>query len=197
VDVKRKLSHRERQALATKQQVAEAARQLFAENGYVATTITAISETAEIPAQTIYSAFGNKRAILREIARLWIVAADTRRLHDESLAVEDPAERLRKAAHWQTKQFETGYDVITIYQQAARADVEMEAELRRVWAAREHELKGFLKTFDTLKLSQKKALDVFLACTAAEVYGLLVLDRNWSLEEYETWLGDTLVSQLL
>ena len=197
MDVKGNLSHRERQALATKQQVAEAARKLFAENGYVATTITAISEAAQIPAQTIYSAFGNKRAILREIARQWIVAADTRRLHDQSLTIEDPAERLRSAAHWQTRQFETGYDVIVIYQEAARADAEMVAEMRRVWEAREHELKGFLKTFGTLKLSQKKALDVFLACTAVEVYGLLVLDRKWSLKEYESWLGETLVAQLL
>ncbi|MEI8410079.1 MULTISPECIES: TetR/AcrR family transcriptional regulator [unclassified Kribbella] len=189
-----KESHRERQARATKEQVARAARRLFAEQGYVATTITAISAAAEIPAQTIYSAFGNKPAILREISRIWIAEADTRRLAQESLKIEDPAERLRSAAHWQTRQFETGIDVIEIYQEAARADARMEEQKQRVWKAREQELAVFLESFEQLK---PRALDIFLACTAAEIYRLLVLDRRWPIEDYETWLGDTLVSQLL
>jgi AcrR family transcriptional regulator len=189
-----KESHRERQARATKEQVARAARRLFAEQGYVATTITAISEAAEIPAQTIYSAFGNKPAILREISRIWIAEAETRRLAQESLAIADPAERLRAAAHWQTRQFETGIDVIEIYQEAARADARMEEQKQRVWKAREQELAVFLESFEQLK---PRALDIFLACTATEIYRLLVLDRRWPIEDYETWLGDTLVSQLL
>ncbi|WP_433161106.1 TetR/AcrR family transcriptional regulator [Kribbella sp. CA-247076] len=193
MDVKE--SHRERQARATKEQVAQAARGLFAEQGYVVTTIAAISAAAGIPAQTIYSAFGNKPAILREISRLWIAEADTRRLAQESLVISDPAERLRSAAHWHTRQFETGIDVIRIYQEAARADARMAAEMQRVWAAREHELELFLQSFKgQLK---PRALDIFLACTAAEVYQILVLDRSWPVEDYEAWLGDTLVSQLL
>ncbi|MET9270768.1 TetR/AcrR family transcriptional regulator [Kribbella sp. NPDC003557] len=191
-------SHRARQAQATKEQVARAARELFRQQGYVATTIAAISERADIPAQTIYSAFGNKPAILREIARLWIAEAETRRLAQESLALADPAERLRAAAHWHTRQFVTGIDVIQIYQEAARADPRMADEQRTVWAAREHELKLYLASFDgDLSQPQDRALDILLACTAAEVYHLLVSDRGWPVEEYETWLGDTLVSQLL
>lgn len=189
-------SHRARQAQATKEQVARAARDLFRQQGYVATTIAAISEAAEIPAQTIYSAFGNKPAILREIARIWIAEADTRRLAQESLALADPAERLRAAAHWHTRQFVAGIDVIQIYQEAARADPRMADEMQRVWAAREHELKLYLENFDLVQ-PQDRALDIFLACTTAEVYRLLVSDRGWSEAEYETWLGDTLVSQLL
>jgi AcrR family transcriptional regulator len=184
-------SHRARQAQATKEQVARAARVLFAEQGYVATTMAAISEAARIPAQTI----GNKPAILREISRLWIVEAETRRLAQESLAIADPAERLRAAAHWQTRQFETGIDVIEIYQEAARADPRMAEQKARVWKAREQELAVFLDSFKgQLK---PRALDLFIACTATEIYRLLVLDRNWSVEDYERWLGDTLVSQLL
>jgi AcrR family transcriptional regulator len=190
-----KESHRERQARATKERVARAARRLFAEQGYVATTIAAIAEAAEIPAQTIYSAFGNKPAILREISRIWIAEAETRRLAEESLRLKDPAERLRAAAHWQTRQFETGIDVIQIYQEAARADARMAEERQRIWGAREQELEIFLKSFG--RQLKPKALDIFLACTAAEVYRLLVLDRRWPIEDYETWLGDTLVSQLL
>jgi len=200
VAVKGTIGHRERQALATKKQVAGAARPLFAEQGYVATTIAAISEAAQIPAQTIYSAFGNKAAILREVARLWIVEADTRRLSDEALEVDDPAERLRRAAHWQVRQFETGYDIITIYQEAARTDPRMAAEMRTVWGFRERELEIFLASFSgqlAAGLALELALDILLTCTLAEVYRTLVLERGWSGEQYESWLADTLIAQLL
>ena len=50
MDVKTGPTHRQRQAAATRRQIAAAARQLFAERGYVATTIAAISERADIPA---------------------------------------------------------------------------------------------------------------------------------------------------
>ena len=55
VAVKRSTGHRQRQAEATKQQVAQVARALFAEHGYVATTISTIATEADIPVQTIYS----------------------------------------------------------------------------------------------------------------------------------------------
>ncbi|MGW1343699.1 TetR/AcrR family transcriptional regulator [Kribbella sp. NPDC002412] len=188
-------SHRARQAQATKEQVARAARELFADQGYVATTIAAISEAARIPAQTIYSAFGNKAAILKEISRIWIVEAETRRLAQESLAIADAGARLRAAAHWQTRQFETGVDVIRIYQEAARVDQQIAEQFQRMLKAREQELEIFLNSFNgRLK---PKALDLFIACTAAEIYRTLVLDRHWPVEDYERWLADTLVSQLL
>lgn len=196
--VKGTIGHRERQAQATKDQVAKAARRLFAEQGYVATTITAISAAAEIPAQTIYSAFGNKAAILREIAKAWISEADTRRLSEVALAEPDPAERLRRTAHWHRRQFETGYDVIVIYQEAARADPGMVKEMRRMWDARERELTLYLAALeDELAVTVPRALDILLACTVAEVYRTLVLERGWSLDEYERWLADALIAQLL
>jgi hypothetical protein len=74
----------------------------------------------------------------------------------------------------------------------------MADEMHRIWAAREGELKVFLKSFDGgLAMPPARALDIFLACTASEVYHLLVLDRHWPIKDYETWLGDTLVNQLL
>jgi len=85
-------SHRQRQALATKEQIAAAGRALFAERGYVATTITAIAEAADIPVPTIYSAFGNKAAILKDITRRVIATLDVTRQHEHARADPDPAQ---------------------------------------------------------------------------------------------------------
>jgi AcrR family transcriptional regulator len=194
------LTHRQRQALATREQVANAARRLFAERGYVATTIAAISEAADIPAQTIYSSFGNKGAILTEISQMWMAESDTRELHNQALAEPDPAQRVRMVAHLQRRQLDAGNDVITIYQEAARADQHMAAVLNHVLASREGEIR---KLIDSLAphlapgLTVEEAMDRFLACSVVEVFRTLVHERGWTSDQYETWLADLLVVQLL
>src|SRR3981081_3947198 len=91
-------TYRRRQALATRAAVTEAAPRLFAAHGYVATSIQAIAETADIPVQTIYSAFGSKPAILEEIRRKWIVDADVEVLYAQALASPESRDRLSPAA---------------------------------------------------------------------------------------------------
>jgi len=193
-------THRQRQAQATREQVAAAARALFAERGYVAATITAIAEAADIPAPTIYSAFGSKKKILDEVVRLWIAASDVQRLHDEALAQPDPAQRVRVIAHFQRLQLDHGLDVILIYQEAARTDPQMASAWRNVLAGRERALGELVVSLEgdlAPGLDTKGAIDRFLTCTLAEIYSMLVQERGWSPEQYERWLGDLLIDQLL
>lgn len=198
--VKPPLGHRARQALATREQVARAARVLFRDVGYVGTTVQAIAQAAEVPAPTIYSALGSKAGILAEIRRLWIADSDVQRQHDEALVQPDPVRRLHMAAHWHRRQMELGYDVIAIYQEAARADPAMAQEWHRVQDSREGAVRELIASLDGLLapgLTQTTATDVYLTCTLAEVYRTLVPDRGWSHASYEQWLADLLVRQLL
>jgi AcrR family transcriptional regulator len=201
VAVKKQLiSHRQRQAQATREAVAGAARRLFMEQGYIATTIEAISEAAEIPVPTIYSAFGNKPAILEEARRLWIAETDVENLHRRALATPEVQKRLRLAAHWTRRQFELGYDLISIYQEAARADPRVAAVWRQVMLRREaavsellESLRGRLRSGLKLRL----ALDLYVSWTLPEVYRTLVLERGWSPNRYENWLAELLIRELL
>jgi AcrR family transcriptional regulator len=201
VAVKKQLiSHRQRQAQATREAVAGAARRLFVEQGYIATTIEAISEAAEIPVPTIYSAFGNKPAILEEARRLWIAETDVENLHRRALATPEVQKRLRLAAHWTRRQFELGYDLISIYQEAARADPRLAAVWRQVMLRREaavsellESLRGRLRSGLKLRL----ALDLYVSWTLPEVYRTLVLERGWSPNRYENWLAELLIRELL
>jgi AcrR family transcriptional regulator len=201
VAVKKQLiSHRQRQAQATREAVAGAARRLFMEQGYIATTIEAISEAAEIPVPTIYSAFGNKPAILEEARRLWIAETDVENLHRRALATPEVQKRLRLAAHWTRRQFELGYDLISIYQEAARADPRVAAIWRQVMLRREaavsellESLRGRLRSGLKLRL----ALDLYVSWTLPEVYRTLVLERGWSPNRYENWLAELLIRELL
>jgi len=57
-------SRRKEQALQTRRQIVEAARSLFIARGYAGATIEAIAQEAGVAPETVYAAFGNKRAIL-------------------------------------------------------------------------------------------------------------------------------------
>jgi AcrR family transcriptional regulator len=200
VAVKGTSGHRQRQAEATKQEVARVARALFAEHGYVATTINAISAEADIPAQTIYSAFGSKAKILDKITELWMRDAETTSRAAAYLDEPDPREQLRMLAELNRRQLQAGSDVVAIYQEAAASDPHMAEILRNVLAAREREIR---KLVDALAPrlradhSVDSALDLTLALTLPELFHLLVVERGWSPTRYETWLADTLVGQLL
>ena len=95
---------------------------------------------------------------------------------------------------------ELGYDVITIYQEAARADPEMAIEWKSVLDGRD---RAIGKLIDSLSehlapgLTRTIAVDLFVTCTLSEVYRTLVLERHWALDDYERWLADQLVAQLL
>ena len=198
--VKEPAGHRKRQAEGTKREVARVARALFAEHGYVATTIQMISVEADIPAQTIYSAFGSKARILDKVTELWMREAGTTSRAAAYLQEPDPARRLRMLAELNRRQLRAGSDVVAIYQQAAASDPRMAETMRNVLAAREREIR---KLVDGLashlrpSLTPAAALDLTLALTLPEVFHLLVVERGWSESRYETWLGDALIGQLL
>ena len=191
--------HRQRQAEETRLQIAQAARSLFAERGYAATTIAAIAEEADIPAPTIYSAFGSKAKILEKITRIWMTDAQTVSIAEASLAEPDPAQQLRMFAELNRRQLEVGSDVVAIYQEAARSDPQMAAVLEGVLASREGEIRKLIRAIKQhLKagLSIDAALDACLALSVPEIYRTL-MERDWTPRRYQTWLGDLLVDQLL
>lgn len=198
--VKRPSGHRQRQAEATKREVARVARALFAEHGFVATTISAISAEADIPVQTIYSAFGSKAKILDKITELWMTEAETTSRAAAYLEEPDPTRQLRLLAELNRRQMQAGSDVVAIYQEAAASDPQMAETLRNVLAAREREIRRLVDALAPRLqpgLTVDSALDLTLALTLPEVFHLLVVERGWGPSRYETWLADTLVGQLL
>jgi AcrR family transcriptional regulator len=193
-------SHRQRQAAATKAQVAAAARALFASEGYVGTTIAAIAAAADIPAPTIYSAFGGKAAILRAIA--WGVAGelDIDQAHEQALAQPDPREGLRMVANLQRRQFEQMYDVIDVYQHAARVDPDIARDTQTIAANRERAFRRHIEAIAAqLKpgVSVDDGVAIYLTLVLPEIYRTLVVERGWPAARYEDWLADALIAQLL
>lgn len=76
--------------------VLAAARELFAESGYDAVTVRAVAERAEYSSTVIYTHFGDKAALMRELVRDDYRAL-ARAMQRAARAVEDPVDRLRQA----------------------------------------------------------------------------------------------------
>lgn len=191
--------YREQQAEATKDRVAAAARVLFRERGFAGTTIAAISDAAGVPAQTIYSAFGNKPGILARVTEVWMRETRTRALADRFFQEPDAGQRLRLFAGLNRTQLDEGADIVGIYREAARTDPAMEAAFAAILRSREREIAKLLASVESeLRdgLNPEDALAITLALCVDGVYATL-RDAGWDGERYEQWLGDALVGQLL
>ncbi|GBF06305.1 transcriptional regulator, TetR family [Deinococcus aerius] len=194
------LTHRQRQALATQGLIVDAARALFLQRGYAATTIDDIARGAGVAVSTVYSVFGNKRGIFRAIREAWHQTSRQRDLTQEALMQEEPARRLELMAHLTRRQWETGAEMVQIYQSAAKSDPEANAELQRALAGRRSGQRHFIeKSAHMLRpgLGVERASAVLQALTLFEVYRELVGEAGWTPDEYEVWLARTLQQQLL
>ena len=197
--VKSTLTHRQRQALATRELIVDAACELFLAQGYIATTIEAISAKAGVAVSTVYAVFRNKRGILQAIRERWHQESGQRDIYRQALEQPDPRRRLELAAHATRRQWETGGAMMAIYQAAAAADPDAAAELSTALQGRltflTHFISGMAEQLRS-DLSPARAVTLFYTLTQPAIYQDLVGGDGWSPQEYEVWLAETLQQQL-
>jgi AcrR family transcriptional regulator len=199
-NVKTSITHRQRQALATQALIVDTARRLFLEQGYHTTTIEMIAAEAGVAVSTIYAIFRNKRGILQAMREAWHQESGQRDIYAQAREESDPQKRLALAAHATRRQWETGAALTRIYNAAASADPEAAAELALALEGRRKGLTVFIEEMVPdlrPELEAKRAAEIFLALTMAEIYDTLVRQRGWTPDEYETWLTTLLRQQLL
>src|SRR5438067_9997120 len=102
-----RLPLRRRQALETRRSIARAARSLFSERGYAATSIEVVAEEAGVAARTVYAIFGTKKAILAAICEEWLAEAGVMESVAEGMAERDVRRRLALVAHSSRRQWES------------------------------------------------------------------------------------------
>jgi AcrR family transcriptional regulator len=192
----------------TRAAVVEAARTLFVERGYAATTIEAISDLSDTPQATVYRLFSSKLGILKAVLDISIggddqaVAMADRPKVRALLADQDPHKRLAGFAGLLRDLMARTAPVHRILADAARSDEEAAALLREIARQRhegQHRIARSLARSRALRagLRERDAADIIHALASPEVYGLLVLDRGWSADRYEKWLTAILIDQLL
>jgi AcrR family transcriptional regulator len=188
--------------------VVEAARTLFLERGYGATTIEAISELADVPSATVYRLFASKHGILKALLDVSIVGDDEnvpmadRPQIRTLLAEPDPREQLAGFVAI-TAQVNTGIaPLYRVLVSAAGTDADAAALLDAVTRQRHQGQRLIARSLaraGALRpgLRERDAADIIHALLSPELYRLLVIDRGWKAERYQPWLATTLIDQLL
>jgi AcrR family transcriptional regulator len=187
--------------------VVDAARALFLERGYVATTIEAISELADVPTATVYRLFSSKLGILKALLDTSIAGDDQPLAVQErpdvaSLFTEpDPHKFLAGIAGVTTAINQRTNDVYRVLMSAAGSDpaaAELLSEIRQQRDRGQRQIARSLGRAHALKpgLRERDAADLIHALMSPEVYCLLVGDRGWIPERYEQWLATILTQQL-
>jgi AcrR family transcriptional regulator len=199
---------RSERARQTRRRVLDAALALFLERGYVASTIEAIAEQADVSPETIYSTFGNKRSLLAELVDVTIAGDDepipvlerdwVRRIRDEP----DIRRRLRLLAARGSAILARRWAVDEVVRGAASADQEIAALHDRGRAHRyagQRELLRVVIGDTTLRGGRTldEAADVLYAIGSPDTYRSLVIDRGWNDARFEAWYAATLETLLL
>jgi AcrR family transcriptional regulator len=192
----------------TRAAVVEAARALFLERGYAATTIEAISDRSDTPQATVYRLFSSKLGILKAVLDMSIAGDDEavamvdRPQVRELLSDRDPRNQLAGFAALLREVMARAASVHRILADAARSDEDaasLLAEIARQRQEGQRRIARSLTRSGALRpgLGERDAADIIHALASPEVYGLLVFGRGWSGERYERWLTGILADQLL
>ena len=199
---------RKEQAEATRKAIMDAAERLFEKDGYVATSMAAIAKEAGVALKTVYLAFETKGGLLRALWHRNLrggredVPVGDQEWFIEVLQEPDPAEALRLNAR-NSRQVKTRIAPLgEVLLSAAPADPEVDALSKRIWSQfydNQRDVVKSLKRRKALKkgLSIERATDILWTLNHPRTYILLVQDRGWTAEQYERWLGDITISELL
>lgn len=201
-------AHRAEQAAATRREVLAAARALFIEKGYRATTIGDIAGGAGVAVDTVYAAVGRKPVILRELVETAISGTDRAvpaEERDYVLAVRQATgagEKLRLYGRAIGAIQERLGPIFLALRDAAVDDPACADVWAGIAARRAANMRLFaadLRATGELRadLTDDTVADVLWSMNAAEYWDLLVRQRGWSTDEFAGWLTDAWTRLLL
>jgi AcrR family transcriptional regulator len=201
-------SRRQARVRATRQEVLTAARNLFLERGYPATTVEAIAEASDTPIATVYRLFGSKRTILSAVLDVAFggddepIAFGDRPAVRAAFAQPDPGALIDAFARIVRELQERAAAIQHVLAGAAAVDAEAAAQLvitRQQRFTGQSRVAAELARRQVLApgISEAEAADLIYAFMSPEVYRILTAERGWTPERYEAWLATTLRHALL
>ncbi len=183
---------------ATRERVVATAGPLFVERGYRDATMADLARAAGVAVQTLYLAFGSKAAVLEAV-----LAAEAARSPDRLVplaADPDGPGALARHVAVTAAAVERGHPLDAVLR-AAGADPEPAALLaaRRAAALEAHaravdelaDRPGF-----TTHLSLQRATEVVAALLAPQTYELLVVEGDWTTQDWAEWATAHLLADL-
>ena len=192
---------RQRQASETRQRIAEAARRLLEETGYAGMTIPAVAKAAGVAVPTVYAIFGSKKGIVSELLDAARFGEAYRVLLAQAKAVTDPLELLAFPPRFARQIYEAEIPVENLLRGAGMVAPELAAVEDERDCQRYDSQVMVIDRLEQAKLlrgglSRDTARAVLWSLTSREMYRMLVRERGWSGDQYETWLRSLIRREL-
>lgn len=178
------------------------AKNLFALEGFEYVTIEKIAKEACVSIPTIYSLFQSKRGILRALMDEALPSEQFNVLVEMSINEKSPQKRLEISAKIARKIYDAERAQMSLFQSAAVLapefkELEKEKEMRR-YTRQEVTIKAMLNEKSLIEgMTENKARDILWALTGRDLYRMLVIEQEWTSDEYEKWLTQMLINALM
>lgn len=193
---------RSERASGTRQRILDVAKELFTARGVEKVTISDIASAAGVSAPTLYALFQSKTGILKAVVERSFFGARYAEIAEQAEKARDPEEILRITASISRIILDTEREEIGLMRGVSALSPELKAietEMESVrFKLQEERAKLLVKSVPAARrVGLARVRDILWMYTGRDVYRLLVLERGWSSNEYEKWLGDTLVKALM
>ncbi|MGK8525032.1 TetR/AcrR family transcriptional regulator [Nocardia asteroides] len=194
-------SRRAEYAEATRAAIIDAARELFARQGYFATTVDEIAKQARVAPATVYAVGGGKQGLLRTLVDLWSEAPVVAETLERQETLTDPGEIVRHAAATVRSMRENYGDIMRVVLATAPHNAEAGDALRiatkryrdaiAALALRLNDVGGLPP--DT---TVEQATDILWFYFGYSGYFTLVDDNDWTFDRAERWLAEQALAAL-
>lgn len=201
-------ARRQQSAAETRDAVLSAAKAAFLRDGWTRTTIASIARDAAVSQETVYSVFGNKRALIKAL----VGQAVRRETPDVPLleqagpravtAARDPSSLLSLFATDIASTLEQVAPLVAVVQEAARAEPELDGLYLEIHSGRRRNLAIVATALAKLGrlrggMSETEALDMIWRAASPEQFMLCRRVEGLSVEDYADWLSASLKRLLL
>jgi AcrR family transcriptional regulator len=193
---------RTQQSQETRTRILASAKQLFESKGFDEVTIDEIAISAQVSSPSIYAIFKSKRGILFTIMDEALAVEQRTELVEQVYQEISPQRKLKIAAQIARQLYDAEKKQLSLLRGVSIVNPQLkklENEMEKRRYKRQQESIEALGKADVFKegVSIIKARDILWALTGRDVYRMLVVERKWSSDEYESWLSEILIWNLL
>ena len=186
----------------TRNRLLQAAGEEFPVRGYAGTTVTRLAAAAGVSVQTLYLAWGSKRALLRGYMENALSGGTgSPEDADRRFAGLPPRERLAELAALVTEVAERAATGWSLYRDASAVDPEIAADWDDLQLLRHRLFTRILGGIPVSALAEgltmKSAVDTAWTIASPESYDLLVRRLGYQLEEFHDWMRRNLITAIL
>jgi AcrR family transcriptional regulator len=178
------------------------AEKILVDRGFADMTFEAVARESAVAVPTIYSYFKSKVALVAAVLEHACFGEKYREALQITLDASDPRDRLRNASKIAASVYEPNERLFKMLSAGDALAPEI-AEFNKELEQHRYEAQNLViqqladQNYLRTDLDVEKARDIMWMFTGRDIYHMLVKQRGWSVQAYQSWLADTLTASLV